>query len=86
MKILTLGAIALIGAGLINGQAAAAKFGSVTLKAGEAQTVDIGATGRDMRVCNDFFSFGPIVLTIGGNVPHDLSPGLSESGVGLSGP
>ena len=82
MKTLTLSAITLIGAGLISSQAVAANFGSVTLKAGETQTVDIGATGRDMRVCNDFFSSGPIVVTIGGNVPHDLSPGLCAEDIG----
>ena len=75
MKSLTLGAIILIGAGLISGQADGANFGIVTLKPGETQTVDISATGRNTRVCNDFFSSRPIVVTIGDNVPYDLSPG-----------
>src|SRR5258708_18863441 len=75
MKILTLGAIALLGTGLISGQAARANFGMVTLKPGKTQTVDISATGRNTRVCNDFFSSGPIVVTISDNAPHNLSPG-----------
>jgi hypothetical protein len=49
MKIFTLSAIALIGAALISGQAAGANFGTLTLKASEIQTVDIGATGRNMQ-------------------------------------
>jgi len=60
VKILTLGAIILIGAGLISGQAAGANFGIVTLKPGETQTVDISATGRNTRVCNYFFSAAEI--------------------------
>jgi hypothetical protein len=82
VKILTLSTIALIGTGLISGHAVAANFGSVTLKTGETQTVDIGSTGHDMRVCNDFFSSGRIVVTIGGNVPHDLSPGVCAEDIG----
>ena len=82
MKILTLSAIALIGAALISGQAFGANFGTLNLKAGEMQTVDIGATGRNMRVCNDFFSSGPIVVTIGGNLPHHLSPGICAEDIG----
>jgi hypothetical protein len=35
-----------------------------------------------MRVCNDFFSSGPIVVTIGGNVSHDLSPGVCAEDIG----
>jgi hypothetical protein len=57
-------------------------FGTLTLKASEIQTVDIGATGRNMRVCNDFFSSGPVVVTIGGNLPHDLSPGVCAEDIG----
>src|ERR1700676_5093933 len=75
MKILALGAIILISAGLISGQAAGANFGIVTLKPGETQNVDISATGRNTRVCNDFFSSGPVVVTISDYAPHNLSPG-----------
>jgi hypothetical protein len=82
VKISTRSGIALIGAALISGQAVGANFGTLTLTAGERQTVDIGAAGRNMRVCNDFFSSGPIVVTIGGNLPHDLSPGVCAEDIG----
>jgi hypothetical protein len=82
MKVLTLSAIVLIGTALISGQAVGASFGTLTLKAGETRTVYIGATAQNMRVCNDFLSSGPIVVTIGGNVPHDLSPGVCAEDVG----
>jgi hypothetical protein len=82
MKILTLGAIALIGAGLTGGQAFAFNFGSVTLKPGETRTVDFSTSARTMRVCNDFFSSGAIVATIGGSLPHDLSPGVCAEEIG----
>jgi hypothetical protein len=82
MKIFALAAITLMGAGLISDPAAAASFGTVTLRAGETQTVDIGSTGRNMRVCNDFFSSGPIIVTIGGNASHNLSPGLCAKDIG----
>jgi hypothetical protein len=82
VKILTLCAIALIGAPLISGQAVAANYGTLILKAGETQTAAIGATGRSMRVCNDFFSSGPVAATIGGNLPRDLSPGVCAEEIG----
>ena len=75
MKLLTRGVIALLGAGLIGGQAAGANSGIVTLKPSEARTVDIDPTDRNTRVCNDFFSSGTVVVTIGDNAPHNLSPG-----------
>src|SRR6267378_4435285 len=82
MKILTLGAIVLVGAALTGGQAFAFNFGSVTLKPGETRTVDFSTSARTMRVCNDFFSSGPVVVTIGGSLPHDLSPGVCAEDIG----
>jgi hypothetical protein len=82
MKILTLSAISILGAGLIAGQAFAFNFGSVTLKPGETRTVDFSTSARTMRVCNDFFSSGPVVVTIGGSLPHDLSPGVCAEEIG----
>jgi hypothetical protein len=76
MKILTLGAIALMGVALTSGQAFAFNFGSVTLKPGETRTVDFSTSARRMRVCNDFFSTGAVVAAIGGALPHRLSPGV----------
>ena len=82
MKILTLGAIVLVGAALTSGQAFAFNFGSVTLKPGETRTVDFSTSARTMRVCNDFFSSGSVVVTIGGSLPHDLSPGVCAEEIG----
>jgi hypothetical protein len=83
MKILSLSAIAILGVGLMAGEAgAAANFGSVTLKAGETQTVDMSTSARTMRVCNDSFSSGTVVATIGGAAPHDLSPGVCAEEIG----
>ena len=82
MKISTLAAITLIGTGLISEAAAAASFGVVTIPAGNTRTIDIGYTGRTMRVCNDFFSSGRVVVTIGGNLAHDLSPGVCAEDIG----
>jgi hypothetical protein len=82
MKILTFASIVLMGAGLSSGQALALNFGSVTLKPGETRTVDLSTSARTMRVCNDFFSTGAIIATIGGSLPHDLSPGVCAEEIG----
>ena len=82
MKIVMFAAIALTGAGLASAQAFALNFGSVTLKPGETRTVDFSSSARTMRVCNDFFSSGAVVATIGGSLPHDLSPGLCAEEIG----
>jgi hypothetical protein len=80
MKILTLSAITVLGAGLIAGQAGAAvNFGSLTLKPGETRSVDMSTSARTMRVCNDLFSSGAVIATIGGTAPHDLLPGVAEA-------
>jgi hypothetical protein len=82
MKILTLCAITVLGVGLIAGQAGpSANFGSLTLKAGETQTVDMSTSARTMRVCNDSFSSGAVIATIGA-APHDLSPGACAEEIG----
>ena len=72
----------LMGASLISGQAGAAYVGTVNLRAGETRTIDMGATGRNLRVCNDFFSSGSVLVTIGDNLPHSLSPGLCAEDIG----
>jgi len=78
----TLAAMVLIGAGLSGGQALALNFGSVTLKPGEVRTIDFTTSTLTMRVCNDFFSAGAVVTTIGDSPPHDLSPGLCAEEIG----
>jgi hypothetical protein len=82
MRVLTLSAITLLGAGLIVGQANAARFGSLTLAAGESQNVHTGISTYNMRVCNDFYSSGSVIVTISGNAPHDLSPGHCAEDIG----
>ena len=82
MKILSLSVIALIGTGLTAGQAFGANFGSLTVNGGETQTVDIGPTARNVRVCNDLSSAGPIVVVIDDNVPRNLSPGICAQDIG----
>lgn len=86
MKIVALARISvlgtLLGASTFGGQAFAANFGTITLIAGETQAIDIGATGRNMRVCNDLSSAGSVLVTVGGNAPHELSPGLCAEDMG----
>jgi len=82
MKIPTLGMIALVGICLAHGPAAAANFGRVTLQPGELRKIDIGPTGRSLRVCNDIASAGTVVVVIGDNTPHGLSPGLCAEDLG----
>jgi hypothetical protein len=82
MRVLTLSAITLLGAGFILGQAHAARFGSLILTAGVTQSIYTGTSGYNMRVCNDFYSIGSVVATISGNAPHDLSPGKCAEDIG----
>ncbi len=82
MKISMLGAIVLLGICLAHAPAAAANFGRVTLQPGELRKIDIGPTGRSLRVCNDIASAGTVVVVIGDNTPHALSPGLCAEDIG----
>jgi hypothetical protein len=82
MRVLILSAITLLGAGLIVGRANAARFGSLTLSAGETRNAYTGMSGYNMRVCNDFYSSGSVIATISGNAPHDLSPGQCAEDIG----
>ena len=82
MKALMLSVVGFLGAGLIAAQAGAASFGSLTLKAGGTQTVYVGTSSYNMRVCNDFYSSGPVVVTISGNSPHNLLPGQCAEDIG----
>ena len=50
-------------------------FGNVTLQSGEARTVSIGPTFRDLRVCNDAKSAGSVKVTIGSSWQRTLIPG-----------
>ena len=72
----------LMALGLINNQAVADYFGSLTLKPGEARQLYIGTTARNLRVCNDFFSSGSATVTIGDNFSHELLPGVCAEDIG----
>ena len=82
MKPPILGMIALLGLCLVYRPANAASFGTVTLTPGELRKIDIGPTGRSLRVCNDLTSAGPVAVVIGDNIPHALSPGLCAEDLG----
>ena len=82
VKRLTVVATVLLGAGLMGRQVEAAYFGTLTLKPGETQQLYIGTTARNVRVCNDFNSSGPVVVTIANNIPHDLLPGRCAEDIG----
>jgi hypothetical protein len=58
------------------GSAAAAEFGSFTLQAGESQTVRIGSTYRQLKVCNDSESAGQLDAIIGTSDVIHLKPGI----------
>jgi hypothetical protein len=70
-----LGAIAVALMALAPAPAHGQTFGTITLQAGEARTVSIGPTFRDLRVCNDLKSAGSIKVTIGSSWQRTLVPG-----------
>ncbi len=80
--LLGLGMMAAIGIGVAANRAAADYFGSLTLKPGETQKIQIGTTARNMEVCNDVFSAGAAEVTIAANIPHDLLPGVCAEDIG----
>ena len=64
-------------AGLFSARAAEAQeFGSFTLKPGETRGFRIGATYRNIRLCNDAESAGTLDATIGDHDMIHLVPGL----------
>ncbi len=56
--------------------AIAAEFGSFTLQAGESQTIRIGSTYRQLKVCNDSESAGVLDAIIGTSDVIHLQPGI----------
>jgi len=58
------------------GSAAAADFGSFTLQAGQSQTIRIGSTYRQLKVCNDTESAGQLDTIIGTSDVIHLQPGI----------
>ena len=68
-------ALAVAIAGLAGG-AAAAELGSFTLQAGQSQTIRIGSTYRQLKVCNDTESAGLLDAIIGTSDVIHLKPGI----------
>lgn len=56
--------------------ALAAEFGSFTLQPGESQTIRIGSTYRQLKVCNDTKSAGLLDAIIGTSDVIHLKPGI----------
>ena len=66
---------AVVGIGLFAPQAMAEASGNFSLKPGEAKEIWIGGTARELRICNEIASGGPIEITLGGHTPFELGPG-----------
>ncbi len=56
--------------------AGAAEFGAFTLQAGQSQTIQIGSTYRQIKVCNDTESAGQLDAVIGTSDVIHLGPGI----------
>jgi hypothetical protein len=64
-------------AGLAVGSSAgAAEFGSFTLQPGQSQTIRIGSTYRQLKICNDTESAGQLDAIIGTSDVIHLGPGI----------
>ena len=63
-------------------QALAADNGSFFLRSKEAQLIVIGTTARELRICNDVASGGPIGTTLGSRGPLVLQPGNCADDMG----
>jgi len=57
-------------------------FGTVSVVAGQTQKVWIGASFQLLRVCNELESKGTVVVTIDGQKPVTLAPGLCTEDYG----
>jgi hypothetical protein len=75
-----------LGMGSLRVPVLAADFGSFTLAPGESRTIHIGASYRNIRVCNDLGSAGSFEVAIGDHDPVVLQPGLCrrDSGDGIA--
>jgi hypothetical protein len=56
--------------------AGAAEFGAFTLQPGQSQTIQIGSTYRQLKVCNDTESAGQLDAVIGTSDVIHLGPGI----------
>jgi hypothetical protein len=60
---------AVIGISLFGPPALAADNGSFFLKSKETQLIVVGTTARELRICNDVASGGPIGIALGSRGP-----------------
>jgi hypothetical protein len=67
-----------------SGQSVPGEFGSFTLKPGETRQIQTGYIYRNMRVCNDAGSAGPITATIDDHLPRELLAGVCAEDLGNS--
>ena len=82
MKFTLFAALFTIACFTLPGVAAAVDFGIVNLDGGATKTVNIGGSGRALRVCNEANSDGAVLVTIGDNAPHYLASGLCAEDIG----
>jgi hypothetical protein len=73
---------AVMGIGLSGPQALAADNGSFFLRSKDAQLIVIGTTARELRICNDVASGGPIGIALGSRGPLVLQPGNCADDMG----
>src|ERR1700754_4251524 len=64
------------------GPDSASPSGAFSLAAGESRTLQIAATYRPVRLCNDFGSPGPVRAWIGHHLPHFVPPGVCAEDTG----
>ena len=68
-------ALSAAGCTLPSGTEGAPGFGNVSLASWQARDVSIGPKYRNLRVCNDMASNGPVVVTIRYGWSRTLNPG-----------
>jgi hypothetical protein len=76
---IALGAMMTLGAE--GAEAVPYQWGSFSLKPGETRRISL-LIGREVKVCNDFFSGGTMTVAIGAHDPHRLMPGVCTDDVG----
>jgi hypothetical protein len=67
--------VIIVASGIAAGNAHGQTFGTVTLRQSETRQISIGPTFRDMRVCNDLTSTGPVVIKVGSSWERTLRAG-----------
>ena len=71
-----------VGLGLSGPLALAADNGDFSLKSKEAQLIVVGTTARELRICNNVASGGPIGITLGSHGPLVSQPGNCADDMG----